>query len=206
MNKSHLSRICDLIIEKDINCSWGCSGRADQLNDELIQLMKKAGCTGINIGVESANDAILKNINKSETIEMIRNGIDRVTRNGLGCGLMFIIGLPGETKETIKNTIDFACDVNGVSANFTLLNIMPGCALWDELKGQYKTDFSDGLSTVTWVPPGLTEKDLYQGLSYAFKRFYLYRPKYLFKYLKGLRPSYFKYFIRGIIEKGLLKY
>jgi radical SAM superfamily enzyme YgiQ (UPF0313 family) len=84
--------ICRLIIKNKINTPWTCSNgiRADMVNDELMGLMKKTGCYYCGIGIESANNEILKNVNKGETIEVIQNAINIMKKNKIECGGFFI--------------------------------------------------------------------------------------------------------------------
>ena len=77
-DRNHISEICNLIIENNIKINWGCPNgiRADKVDDELIKLMKKAGCYFFFYGIESSNDKILKNINKGESSDVIRKSIN----------------------------------------------------------------------------------------------------------------------------------
>ncbi|GMO37635.1 MAG: hypothetical protein Ta2B_17370 [Termitinemataceae bacterium] len=86
---------------------WSCFVRADQLDDDTIELMKMTGLTSCGIGVESANDEILKNVNKDESIEEIRRGIEMLLRHNVKMNLLLIIGLPWETKKNNKKDYCF---------------------------------------------------------------------------------------------------
>lgn len=102
-----IKQFCQGIESRNLKVNWTCQARAD-LDYETLRMMKKAGCWLIVVGYESGNDEILKNIRKGITTQQAR----RFTRDAKKAGLMmlgdFIIGLPGETKETAQKTIDFA--------------------------------------------------------------------------------------------------
>ncbi|GMO26049.1 MAG: radical SAM protein [Termitinemataceae bacterium] len=199
LNKERVAAICNLMLEHDLIIPWSCFVRADQLDDDTIELMKKTGLNSCGIGVESANDEILKNINKDESVDEIRRGIEMLLKHNLNTNLLLIIGLPGETKKTIKKTIDFTLSFNAPSLLTILYNqlqIVPGSELWNDLKGMYQIVHSthcdmkldqQGLNT-TWTPQGLTHKDLKWALYIGYARFYL-RPAYFFAAMKrsGMR-------------------
>lgn len=110
LNIERVKAICRLLIDKEIDIRWEmCGGmRADKIDLEMLLLMKRSGCNGIGIGVESANPQILKNIGKGETIEQIRECIHLVKKAGMPIHASFMIGNPGDTLETVKESIEFA--------------------------------------------------------------------------------------------------
>ncbi len=104
-------KICDLIEKNDmkglsLNCSNGV--RADRVDFDLLKRMKEVGFDRLSFGVESANDKILKTIKKGESKEVIEKAIKNACDLGYDVGLFFIVGLPGETNETIRESFEFA--------------------------------------------------------------------------------------------------
>jgi radical SAM superfamily enzyme YgiQ (UPF0313 family) len=206
MRRSHIEKICNLILEKDINTVWSCPNgiRADVIDDELIKLMRKAGCYYTGLGIESANNDILKNINKRESIETIKNAINIITQNGIECGGFFIFGFPGETKETIENTITFALQNNLSRAAFFLLSILPGCEFWNDLKENSETFYSNKkFYEADYIPEELTKDYLRLSLGKAYRRFYL-RPKIIFRLIKYLKFGQLKYLFRRFMDYNIL--
>lgn len=193
-DREHIERICNLIIENNLNIVWACPNgiRADKVDEDLIKLMKKSGCYYFAYGIESADPQILKNIKKSENIQTIENSINLANKNGISCQGFFIFGLPGETNETIKKTIDFAVNSNLQRAYFQILNIVPGCELWLK-KYCNKITKNDG-ATIT-----LSRKDLSAAQAKAFFKFYL-RPHILFKFLNLIKLDQVKILSKRIIE------
>ncbi|MDR3243703.1 MAG: B12-binding domain-containing radical SAM protein [Elusimicrobiota bacterium] len=200
MDVDRMKKICNLMIEKKFNIGWIANGiRANLISEDLIKLMKKAGCYFCGVGVESANEKILQNVNKRESIKTIYKAIQVIKEGGIMCGGFFILGLPGETKETMKESIDFALNSGLDRANFTILSLTPGSDFHKELSGSAKKGSQGYTQTkVEWVPEGLTEQDISKAHRYAFLRFYL-RGKIIISILKeyplSRLPHLFKRFI-----------
>jgi len=121
------------MIERGINkkITWACEFRVDAASPELLRLMKKAGCYYIFFGIESANETILKTIKKNLNIKQVRNTVKWCQDVGIvPCGSI-IIGLPGETEETVKESIKFAQELNLYSITFPMAVPFPGTVLRD---------------------------------------------------------------------------
>ncbi|MFC1948662.1 B12-binding domain-containing radical SAM protein [Chloroflexota bacterium] len=116
---------------------WNCTTRANLVNKELIDLSKKAGCYRIEIGVESGNENILKAINKGITIQQIRGAIRIIKEAGMATSTNFILGHPNETKETIRDTIKLAAELNTDDVGVGIMVPYPGTRIYDmALKGE----------------------------------------------------------------------
>jgi radical SAM superfamily enzyme YgiQ (UPF0313 family) len=99
---------CNTLIEKKIDILWSTPVKVEIMTQEVAALMKKAGCYNVGVGIESANNEILKNIRKKTTIEEINQGISIFKKAGIEVLGQFVIGSPGETLETVKESIDYA--------------------------------------------------------------------------------------------------
>lgn len=104
--------VCRLMIRKNYNFNWFSYFRCGNADEESIELMAKAGCKGVFLGIESGSPSILKNMNKATTIEKYREGIKKLHEHGILTFGSFIMGFPGETDETIQETIDFIKETN----------------------------------------------------------------------------------------------
>ncbi len=122
---------CNLLIEKDIKILWSVSLRADILSPEIAKLMKKAGCYNVAIGVESANNGILKRIGKSTTIEKISAGVNMLKDAGIEVLSQFVIGNPGDTLDTIKESIAWARQSGCDYSNFYTVLPFRGTPQWE---------------------------------------------------------------------------
>ncbi len=205
-DKNHAMEICRLIIESGIKINWGCPNgiRADKVDDELIKQMKKSGCYFFFYGVESANNTILRNIQKGEKSEDILKSIALAKQNGMTCNGFFLFGLPGETKETIQESIDFAVKSKLDFAQFIILDVLPGSQLWIDLAGKFKPNFDkESYREPEWLPEGLNYQDLIAAQKTAFRRFYL-RPKTFFSFIKALKPKQIGFLMKRLFAYRLL--
>lgn len=107
-NKSRCMAICDEIKRRGINHPWTAFARVDTVSRELLLSMKEAGCTMLCFGVESGNQEILNTVRKKITLDKCREAIALCNEVGISPMASYILGLPGESSETIKQTMEFA--------------------------------------------------------------------------------------------------
>ena len=121
----------ETIIRKGINKEiiWSCETRVDITSPELFRLMKEAGCYYIFFGLENANDAILKNARKIFTTSQVKKAVNSAKDAGIIVSGSFIIGLPGETEETVRKSIEFAQELDLYSVTFPIAVPYPGTIL-----------------------------------------------------------------------------
>ena len=139
MKKDRAKEICRQIIERSLNINWLCDTRADCLDKELINLMKKAGCIRIKIGVESGSNRLLKVICKGETKEKVRQAVNWIKEAGLPLTAYFMTGFPQETNEDLKETIEFAREINADYYSLSVLAPYYGTQVWKDLEKSGKT-------------------------------------------------------------------
>ena len=208
LKKEHIAGICGLILKKNIKISWATPNgvRADTLNEEIVKLMKKSGCYFLAFGIESANSVILRNIKKNTNIDIISTAINLARKNGIMTQGFFIFGLPGETKESIKETISFAKKSGLDRAQFLLLDVLPGSYLWDRIQSSRCIDLKAAKSyqDVTWLPDGLNKQILFEAQSKAFKEFFL-RPKQIFNIIKYFKLSQLPFVLERLIDYRIIK-
>jgi hypothetical protein len=128
VNKKHCLAICDEIFRRKLQINWTSFARVDTVTPEVLLNMRAAGCQAISFGIESANPEILKRIKKGITLKQIIEAVKQCTQSGIAPYASFILGLPGETPETLKETLDFARSLKdmGLSSGFHLLAPFPG--------------------------------------------------------------------------------
>jgi radical SAM superfamily enzyme YgiQ (UPF0313 family) len=108
VNHSHLHAVCDEIMLRGLKFEWHAFSRVDTVNPQVMQKMKNAGCTYMCYGVESGNQQILNTIKKKINLQKVREAVEMARDAGIHVQASFILGLPGETRETLMQTIDFA--------------------------------------------------------------------------------------------------
>ena len=131
-NKKWVLRFCEAIIRSEIKIYWRCSTRVNCVDEELLKMMKRAGCYTINFGVESGHPKILKNIKKEVAIEQIYDAHELARKYGIRSYSTFIVGSPGETDETMQTTIDLARRIRPSLAMFFVAIAYPGTAMYDQ--------------------------------------------------------------------------
>jgi len=141
LNKKRVYQVCDGLIQADLDINWIAGGRANLVDEEMLRKAKVAGCVYVGYGIESGSQRILDLMHKEITVEHARNAIEITRKVGLGCGPSFMIGFPGETKETIEETVKFMSEM-GVIRNFFYTTPYPGTPLyeWAKVQGKIKDD------------------------------------------------------------------
>ena len=134
VNHRRLHAICDQILARRLNFGWSAFARVDTVNAELLSKMKAAGCNWISYGVESGNQRILDTVEKKITLDKVREGVRLGLEAGINILASFIIGLPGETKQTIVETERFAEEL-GAMYGFHILAPCPGSKVRENADG-----------------------------------------------------------------------
>ena len=195
LNRGHIESICKLILKRNINIPWATPNgiRADKVDEPLLRLMKKAGCYFVVFGVESGNQEILNTIKKHETLKDVERAVRLANKIGFITQGFFIFGLPGETEETIKKTIEFAKSIPLDRAQFLLFDLLPGSELWFQHKDEVKRDYSKRcFRDSIWIPDTITEEKLKYWQSRAFREFF-FRPRQIISFIRYFKISQFKH-------------
>ena len=111
---------------KHLGLRWGCQTRVNLVNDELLEVMKDAGCLQIDFGIESASGRVLKSIKKAQTPEQIKKALDLTKKYGIKSFASFMVGLPGETEEDLIENINFLKKTKPDFTYFNLFTPFPG--------------------------------------------------------------------------------
>lgn len=132
LDMNRAKRFCKLLIKEKLNLKWCCSNglRADKLNEELIILMKQAGCFSISLGIESGHPEVFRNINKGESLEQITDIIKLLKKHKIETFGYFIIGLPGSTYKKDMDSVKY-CKKLGIKGAFNILAPYPTTPLWN---------------------------------------------------------------------------
>ena len=173
--------ICTTLIQSGINIEWGCNSRIDTLpDDEGLKLMRRAGCNSFFFGIESGDSNMLRKIKELATQQVIEN-VHRVHKLGFRSHCAFIIGLPGETRTSIRNTIEFISKLKPTFASISVAVPYPGTKLYNLYKGKgyiLTTDWSKYESDVVISLPDLSPEYLKAEYIKAHRRFYL-KPRFI---------------------------
>lgn len=152
--------------------------RIDQVDEETLKCLKDMGVYSIAFGVESGNQVVLNNVKKGTTLGQIKTTFSLAKKFGFETWGFFILGLPGETEETIRDTINLAKKINPDIAKFHILKPYPGTEVFDQFTKEgliTERDYSKyGLHTrPVHRLPGLSGDDLFRWQKRAYREFYL---------------------------------
>jgi len=216
INMRRAEEICDLFIQEKISISWSCTTRVDLVDENLLKKMKRAGCWLISYGVETADPQILKTIKKAYTIEDVKNAFFLTKRVGIRTIAYLMVGLPGETKETLKKTIDFSLQLDPDFVSWGITALYPGSALYSaaqngklgdiDIRYTYEerswhasgSPYGDGYAII--YEDSLSRNELQVYVRQANRAFYL-RPFYLIRFIFKIRTFYeLIHFVKGGLD------
>ena len=190
LNRARILRICQLINQKGIEVKWIPQCRVDSMDDEVVGAMKKAGCHYIRFGVESGSQRMLDIMKKGTTLAQIERAFDLCQKVGIRTQAFFLFGIPGETPQTIRESIEFAKKLRPDSAQFAVVVPHPGTELYEicQSKGwlEYESweDFSAGNCLIETEE--LSRNDVERARIQAYREFY-FRSSYIFATALRLR-------------------
>jgi radical SAM superfamily enzyme YgiQ (UPF0313 family) len=163
-----------------LNFTWSCTSRVTT-DYETLKAMKDAGCRLLIVGYESGDEQILRNIKKGATIDMAMRFTENCHKLGLVIHGDFIVGLPGETRDTLRNTIDFAKRMDVETIQVSIAHAFPGTEFYDFAKKnnlvQINMADDEGHQLPNVVYPGILEKDELVDWVERFYGEYYFRPK-----------------------------
>jgi len=133
VNRDHVITLCQEILRRNIKIKWTCNSRVDYVDEEMLTLMGKAGCWFISWGIESANEMILKRARKGYKKEQAFKALKWSKAAGINNWGYFIIGLPGETEESIQETIAYSKELPLDIALFHIAAPYPGTPFFYEV-------------------------------------------------------------------------
>ncbi len=142
LKRERVIRICEEIKLRGLHFKWECLARVDSTDPDIAGAMREAGCDRIFFGIESGNDSVLKLMKKNITVGNARRAVEAAHSVGLKTGAFFILGYPGETSDTILNTIRFATSIPLDYLSFTLPYPLPGTALYERVKGRITREWA----------------------------------------------------------------
>ena len=188
LDRKRLVAICNEIIDRKIGLPWGCQTRVDHVSKEILALMKKANCNEVSFGVESGCQKILDTVKKKTTVEQNEKAIKWAKDEGLFVAVSAIIAYPGETKDTVKQTIDLLRRMEPDDAYLCIATPYPGTELRSMIESsgwKISNDWSlyDTMNPVVENPDFPAEE-----LSKIRKEFYnsFYSPSYVLRqFIKG---------------------
>jgi anaerobic magnesium-protoporphyrin IX monomethyl ester cyclase len=194
LNRDHVMGICREILARGLKVRWTCNSRVDFVDEEMLQAMARAGCWMISWGIESGDDGMLRRMHKGTTTDQVERALRWAKKAGIMNWGYFIIGLPGETEQSIRRTIDFAKRLPLDLALFHIAAPHPGTPFFFEVvengwfrPGTRWEDVDMDRSTVLDYPH-LRAEELEKWARQAFWE-WAFRPGPILTYVKMLLDS-----------------
>lgn len=159
-SEKRLLEFCDLMEKKQFPVTWGCHGRVSSAKPGILERMAATGCIWIGYGIESGSQKILDAMNKKTTVKRARQAIIDTRRAGIFPNTTFIFGYPGETRETVQETIDFKREL-GIDCGSFFATPYPGAPLYEEARPRIgnEEEFIGNLGNATEFTLNLTDFD-----------------------------------------------
>ncbi len=184
LHPQRVKEICTEIKKRKLDVFWGCTARVDNLDAGLLKEMREAGCITLFLGVESADQQLLDGMNKQTTIQRIRNAFEISHKEKIRTIASVMLGMPGDTYDSIKRTINFVQELKPSYAIFSLATPYPGTRFYHQAFEKNLIKVKDW-SKYTLLSPILdtvdcSRADLRKLQSRAFFKFYL-RPSYIIR-------------------------
>jgi radical SAM superfamily enzyme YgiQ (UPF0313 family) len=208
MHKALVIEFCIGLIEERLNVSWTCpSGvRIDTLDSEMLGMMKKSGCYSLAVGIEFGTDRIHALTKKRLTLDVIERQLDLLSRFDIRTTGFFMMGIPGETREDMLETIKFAKKVKIDRAQFNNFMPLPGSEIYNELRSRGELDSIDPdhffVHDVGYVPQGMKKSDIKNLQRRAYLEFYL-RPRIIYGLLKDIKTPRHSYLLMKRFLDGI---
>jgi radical SAM superfamily enzyme YgiQ (UPF0313 family) len=185
--------LCDLIIQRGLKVRWTCNSRVDTLDEEMVVRMKQAGCWLIAFGVESGSQKILDNVQKDAQVQDAVRTIGLCNKHGVKTWAYFIIGLPGENRQTVRETINLAKRLPLDIALFHVAMPYAGTEFY------FQAVANGWLNTSDWKHFDMNDsavlgyddfsaEEILNATKRAFREFY-FRPRQVWRLLKMMRAS-----------------
>ena len=185
-----LQNLCGLILEEGLDINFCCNLRIDNIDIDTLKIMKKAGCYMISIGFESAFDNTSENPEKSFSFEQVKSAVKTIENAGIMVHASYVVGLPWETRKTIKETFKSAKRLNTHFASFYTAVPFLGTKFFDFIK-------KNRLGKINYKKPflypcvnscALTTDEIYEYFK-AFNRNYCLRARYILKIAKQINST-----------------
>ncbi len=190
-NRDRVVAFCRRMIERPMRMTFNCAVRAEHVDPELLGLMKKAGCWMISLGIETGDPELLAQHRQNADLELMSRTIRDIHKAGIRVKGLFMIGLPGETEQSFRRTMQYVFSLPIDDLNVAKFTPFPGSPLYEKIHalGRFEENWEkmDCMNTV-FVPHGMTAEQL-EGLFLEFYKRYYMRPKTLWNFVSMLWKS-----------------
>lgn len=194
--------LCRKLIDAPLKMTFNCSVRAEHVDAELLALMKKAGCWMISLGVETGDPELLAQHRKNADMEMLAECIRSIKRCGMHVKALLMMGLPGESPESIRRSREYVFSLPMDAFNVAKFTPFPGSPLYEKVRdrGEFEEDWDKmDCMSFQFIPQGFTREEL-ETAHKAFYRDHFKRPSVWWNYAKMAwksPDSYRRFFLQS---------
>lgn len=192
LNKKGVKEFCSYLISKYPQLSWDCDSRVDNINEELLSMMKKSNCTKIAYGVESGSPIILKSVKKKINIDQVKNAFKLTKKYKIQTQAFFMVGFPEETIEDIKATERLIAEIKPDYLFLSVVVPYPGTSIYDYMLEKGFLDHIDWDKfvffgeKVPWRTEHFSGEELVAIRKRIGRKYYL-QPSYMFRKILSVR-------------------
>ena len=174
-DRNRVVELCDKLIDRPLGMTFGCDIRVDHIDQDLVRMMKQAGCWQMTFGIESGDVTILRNHRRDPRLSQIEEVAAMIRREKIRVKGLFMMGLPGEDEEAIRRSMQFAVSLPLDEVNLAKFTPFPGAPLFKTVRdhGEFNEDWRlMNCFNFVFVPRGLTRERLEELYSEFIIRFY----------------------------------
>jgi len=195
IHRKHVIAFSDRIIQEGLDIQWNFRGRVNQIDEEVLEKAKQAGCTRIHYGVESGNQEILKKVSKGTDLKVIRKAVSLTHKAGIEVSSNIMLGLPGESAKETEQTIQLALELDTDYLQAAVFTPYPSTPLYEEgrknglLPNDYWREFAlkpdENFKPMIWEE-FYTQEQIFDKLRSLYRRFY-FRPRFVWFYIRRIK-------------------
>lgn len=204
--RRRVAEFCRKMIDSPFKITFNCAARAEHLDDELLQLMKGAGCWMISLGIETGDEELLAHHRQNPDLKMMRRTIEMIKKNGIRVKGLLMIGLPHETEQSIQRSKEYMLSLPLDDVNLAKFTPFPGSPIYKEIKekgellGQFNEDWEKMDCMQFQFFPAAIRPERLEELFADFCRAYYKRNKVMWGYFSMLwkSPDSWKRFLASL--------
>jgi anaerobic magnesium-protoporphyrin IX monomethyl ester cyclase len=175
-DRARIVALCEKLARRPLGIQFNCAVRVGHTDDDLLKMLKEAGCLMVSLGIESADPQMLARHKSGVSLDAVCDTVQRIQAAGLRAKGLFMMGLPGETESSIRRTSDFIISLGLDDMNMAKFTPFPGAPLWSTIKeeGTFNEEWRlMNCLNFVFVPRGIASKERLDQLYNAHvKRFY----------------------------------
>ncbi|WP_304441172.1 radical SAM protein [Geobacter sp. DSM 9736] len=203
-DRKRIARFCELKEKKRLPVTYNCIARLEHVDAELLELLKRSGCWQVNFGIESGDPEVIRKHRKFYGLDEVQTKLRLVRKSGMRVKGLFMIGLPGETEESILRTIDYALKLPLDEINVTKFTPFPGAPVYRDIRehGEFFEEWPlMNCMNFVFIPKGMSKPQLEDLYNQFIRRFYR-RHRIHVGYAKMLwkSPHSIAHFLRNLPE------